>query len=235
MNFTEWLQTRLNAHGAKITVDGDWGRESIAALRAFQAKRGLPVTGVADKASIDALKRHASDGDNRIMPVPVTASVGAMPPWMAEMHRRMGLHEINDTEPLIDWLKIGRFLGNPRNLPWCGDAVETAIVKTLPDEIVPSNPFFAQNWKDFGVECGFIVGAIGVIKWSPNAGHVGIVAGLDGSDRINLLGGNQQNAINIASFPRKAFIASRWPKTFPIQNYPPLQGSGGRADLGSTR
>ena len=46
-------------------------------------------------------------------------------------------------------------------------------------------------------------------------GHVGIVAGVSGS-KVNLLGGNQSNAINIRSFPRAKFIAFRWPKTFPV-------------------
>ena len=99
-----------------------------------------------------------------------------MPPWLLEMNRRMGLHEGRDNRALSAWLRIGRFLGDPAKLPWCGDAVETAIVKTLPDEPVPSNPFWAQAWKAFGIDAGGpIVGSIGVIRWSAKAGHVGIV------------------------------------------------------------
>lgn len=234
MTFIAWLQERLVAHGAKIGVDGDWGRSSIAALEAFQAGVGLPVTGVADARTVKALKLDPVRPHLTTV-MPVAASATNLPPWMAEMHRKMGLDEVRDNVALIDWLKIGRYLGNPKDLPWCGDAVETCIAKTLPREPLPSNPFYAQAWASFGIDVEApIVGAIGVIRWTPISGHVGIVAGVSGS-RVNLLGGNQRDAINIASFPRGKFIAFRWPASFPIQHYPPLQGTAALADLAGTR
>lgn len=229
MTFEKWLQTRLNVHGARLVVDGDWGRNSIAALKAFQAKRRLSVSGVADKATVDALRLAPPQSNATISPPPAEV----MPPWMAEMHRRSGLHEVRDNAALIDWLKIGRYLGNPKTLPWCGDAVESAIAKVLPEEPLPSNPFWAQAWKNFGRDVSEpIVGSIGVIRWSASAGHVGIVAGVSGST-VNLLGGNQSNAINVTGFARSKFIAFRWPSTYAVKAYPALKGtalaSGGLA------
>ncbi|MCL6708601.1 peptidoglycan-binding protein [Pseudomonas sp. R2.Fl] len=224
MIFEQWLQSRLNAHGASIVANGDWGRVSIEALKVFQKRMGLAVTGVADQASVEAL---------RINPSPrapaVVAPTANMPPWMAEMHRRMGLHEVRDNAALTAFLKLGRFLGDPRDLPWCGDAVESCMAKVLPAEPLPGNPFFAQAWASFGVDAGGpIVGAIGVIRWSPSSGHVGIVAGTDGR-KVHLLGGNQSNAINVSTFDigtkDKGFIAFRWPKTFPVTRYPALKGA----------
>lgn len=234
MKFEEWLQQRLVAHGADIDIDGDWGRSSIQALENFQRSKGLPVTGIADKASVGALRANPSGGAPA--PAPAVIAGSSMPPWMAEMHRKMSLHEVRDNAVLSEWMRsLGRYLGNPKDLPWCGDAVESCIAKTLPREPLPSNPFFAQAWAKFGVDAGGpIVGAIGVIRWTPSSGHVGFVAGIDG-DRINLLGGNQSNAINISSFPRAKFIAFRWPSTFPIQYYPALKGSAVKADFASTR
>lgn len=229
MEFTKWLQSRLVAHGAKIAVDGDLGRNTIAALEAFQKAKKLKVTGVSDNNTVNAL-RAQPNGDAGNTNVPAN-----MPPWMAEMHRKMGLHEVRDNGTLSDWLRIGKYLGNPANLPWCGDAIESCMAKTLPKEPLPSNPFFAQAWKDFGIDATApVVGSIGVIRWTTSSGHVGIVAGVDG-DRINLLGGNQSNAINISSFPRNKFIAFRWPSTFPMQYYPALKGKAPTADLASTR
>lgn len=234
MTFVAWLQERLVAHGARIGIDGDWGRNSISALEAFQKSKGLSVTGVADQKTVAAL-RASPRADGTATPVPMAAASTNMPPWMAEMHRKMGLHENWDNAVLSAWLRIGRYLGNPSDLPWCGDAVESCIAKTLPRETLPSNPFFAQAWKGFGIDAtGPIVGSIGVIRWNASSGHVGFVAGVDG-DRVNLLGGNQSNAINISSFPRSKFIAFRWPSTFPIQHYPALQGRAASADLTSTR
>lgn len=231
MTFERWLQTRLVAHGYPVQVDGDWGRNSIEATKRYQKSQGLPVTGVADAATINALKRDP----DRISTPAVEPPAETMPPWMAEMHRRMGLHEVRDKAKLIDFLKIGKFLGDPSSLPWCGDMVESCIAKTLPSELLPSNPFFAQNWSKFGRDTGSpIVGAVGVIKWSASSGHVGFVAGVDGT-KVVLLGGNQSNAITLASFPRSKFIAFRWPLTFDIKQYPALKGKAPTINEGATR
>lgn len=237
MDFTRWLQTRLAIHGHGLRIDGDFGSQTRAALVAFQAKNGIKASGVADAATIAALRRNPDDevkaGEPKVVPAPAET----MPPWMAEMHRRKGLHEGRDNAELRDWLAAGKALGNPAKLPWCGDAVETSIVKTLAGEVVPSNPFWAQAWAGFGVDAkGPKVGAVGVIKWSKTAGHVGFVAAHDEKKkRVLLLGGNQSNAITLAWFPLSKFIAFRWPKSFPIKTYAPLTGAAGSGSASGTR
>lgn len=231
MNYEQWVQSRLTLHGFAVPVDGDWGRVSINQLRNFQAMMGLAVTGVTDAATEAALKAQPADGRPDFRPAPAQT----MPPWMAELHRRMGLHEVTHKASLIDFLKIGKFLGDPARLPWCGDAIESAVAKVLPSEALPSNPFWAQAWASFGIDVREpIVGAIGVIRWSAKAGHVGVVAGVE-AGKVILLGGNQSNAITLASFPRDRFIAFRWPKTYPVKAYPPLRGKAVALDEGATR
>ena len=222
MDFTTWLQTRLKELGYYTAkIDGDWGGLSVAALEQFQRAYGLKVTSVSDRATVDALK-VATVGDKPVAEAPTEA----MPPWMAEMYRRMGMHEVRNNASLIEFLKIGKYLGNPKDLPWCGDGVESCILKVLPKEPVPSNPFFAQNWKNFGIDVGRpIVGAVGVIKWTPTSGHVGFIAGVSGNS-VEMLGANQNNEINITRFsmgtPSRGFIAFRWPRSFPFKSYPAL-------------
>lgn len=232
MTFETWLQSRLVAYGYKIGVDGVIGPETTGALKDFQRKRKIRQTGVADKETISALRLEPSKSGKvrKTLEVPTED----MPPWMAEMWRRKGLHEARDNKTLTEWLRAGRLLGNPAKLPWCGDAVETCIVKTLPDEPVPNNPFWAQAWANFGVGVDPIVGSIGVIRWSSRAGHVGIVADASAS-RITLLGGNQSNAITLSSFPRSKFIAFRWPKTYPVKHYQPVTGKAGAGSHKGTR
>jgi peptidoglycan hydrolase-like protein with peptidoglycan-binding domain len=41
------LQRQLNAHGAKLTVDGDFGPLTAAAVKSYQSKHGLGVDGIA--------------------------------------------------------------------------------------------------------------------------------------------------------------------------------------------
>ncbi|MBO6759258.1 MAG: TIGR02594 family protein [Roseibium sp.] len=235
LRFNTWLQERLVVHGFEIDVDGDIGNATTRALQFFQDERGLAVTGLATQETVKALRQGPRGGRKvPMMDVPDQT----MPPWLTEMNRRRGLHEKRDNAALSAWLRIGKFLGNPAKLPWCGDAVETCIVKTLPDEAVPSNPFWAQAWKGFGRDAkGPIVGSIGVIRWNKRSGHVGFVVGYDARrKRVHLMGGNQQNAVTIASFPEAKFIAYRWPLTFPIRHYPPMRAqSPAPADFASTR
>jgi len=235
LTFEEWIQRRLNLHGANIAEDGDIGNETTSAIKRFQALKGLKVSGLADSDTVKLL-RQSPDGRGRVATRDVPAQI--MPPWLLEMNRRMGLHEVRNRSTLSKWLKAGRFLGDPAKLPWCGDAVETCIVKTLPDEPVPSNPFWAQAWSTFGKDAGGpLVGAIGVIRWTARSGHVGIVVGYDAARRrVYLMGGNQQNAVTISSFPANRFIAFRWPQTFPFRQYPAIRAeSVAPADFHATR
>ncbi|MDS7595485.1 TerB N-terminal domain-containing protein [Agrobacterium tumefaciens] len=60
------IQQALADRGYAVgTVDGVWGRRSIAALKAFQTSEGLPTTGVVDETTLKALvappQRSAGD------------------------------------------------------------------------------------------------------------------------------------------------------------------------------
>lgn len=234
MTFEQWLQSRLAAFGYDVgTISGSFGARSRAALTKFQEDRRLRVTGVADAPTVASL-RLRPPGESK--PVPA-APVERMPPWMAEMYRKKGLHETGDNSELSAWLRIGKFLGNPAKLPWCGDAIESAIVKTLPTEPVPDNPFWAQGWAKFGAKAPpGAVGSIGVIRWSAKAGHVGVVAEYDARrQRVKLLGGNQSNAITLSWFPLTKFIGFRWPKTAPYKVYPTLNDDGTSGSMSGTR
>lgn len=66
MTFEEWVQSRLTAHGFSVgPIDGKLGPNSLAALRAFQAARKLPLTGVTDAMTVEALRTSASSAPVR--------------------------------------------------------------------------------------------------------------------------------------------------------------------------
>lgn len=57
MDFNQWLQSRLTAHGyACGVIDGVLGATTIGALKAFQAGLGLEPSGNADAATVAALR-----------------------------------------------------------------------------------------------------------------------------------------------------------------------------------
>ncbi len=49
------IQKALDKSGAKLKVDGLMGKGTEGALRAYQKKHGLKVTGTADKATLKSL------------------------------------------------------------------------------------------------------------------------------------------------------------------------------------
>ncbi len=49
------VQKALDKSGAKLKVDGLMGKKTEAALRAYQKKHSLKVTGTADKATLKSL------------------------------------------------------------------------------------------------------------------------------------------------------------------------------------
>lgn len=52
----EVIQTRLNANGASLTVDGDFGSMTAKAISDFQKKNGLEATGILDTKTLELLK-----------------------------------------------------------------------------------------------------------------------------------------------------------------------------------
>jgi uncharacterized protein (TIGR02594 family) len=211
------VQSALIAAGYDIGpsgADGDFGRDSIAGLKAFQRAKGLQGLGVIGPKTL-ALLFPGEQGQ-----------VEAVPAWYANLLAKRGLHEGLDNKELRDYLKSdGQQLGDPSKLPWCGDAVQTAIALTLPEEVVPTNPYWAQNWAKFGVALEEpALGAILVFKRT-GGGHVGFYAGEDAKNYF-VLGGNQRNSVSIAPVAKKQAISVRWPRTVPLPR-------GGRIKLKS--
>ena len=55
------LQQKLNALGASLEMDGEYGSTTAGAVKAFQHARNLPATGEADRATLEALGLAAAD------------------------------------------------------------------------------------------------------------------------------------------------------------------------------
>lgn len=57
MNFEQWLQSRLTAHGYPVgVIDGKLGKITVAALKAFQKAKGIVPSGIANEATVAALR-----------------------------------------------------------------------------------------------------------------------------------------------------------------------------------
>ena len=58
---TAAMQKALNDHGADLNGDGEFGSKTLAALKTFQQKAGLPITGKGDAATFAALGLAPAD------------------------------------------------------------------------------------------------------------------------------------------------------------------------------
>lgn len=192
-------------------LDGVRGRRTIVAVKQFQTSRGLEADGMVGRETLRALFENH-------LPSVTETTHGDYTPWMDEIERVMGLHEVHHKKRLWDWLRSdGGTVGDPSQVPWCGDAVQTAIALSMPDEPIPTNPYLAANWMKFGKSVEPQFGSV-LVFWrgSPSSwkGHVGFYVGETDTHYL-VRGGNQQNKV-CDSFIAKNRLregGSRWPST----------------------
>lgn len=210
MNFTQWVQTRLEFHGFNPgAVDGAYGRRTRNALIAFQRENNLSPNGNATAETVAKLRTSA---------LPNAAPKRELPeefPWMGIGLRKKGLHENRDNTALREFLKSdGHALGDPAKLPWCGDFVETCLALALPEEALPINPYMARNWLKFGKESAPTYGAVLVFERPGSAwsGHVCFYCAEDAT-HFHVLGGNQSDSISVTRIARNRLLDARMPLT----------------------
>lgn len=190
-------------------ADGIRGRQTIAAVKRFQSASHLTVDGIAGPATLRALFGGAT--------VSASESPDACP-WLEQAFRTKGLHERRDNAALREFLKSdGGTVGDPAKVPWCGDFVQTCIALSMPDEVLPNNPYAAINWLKFGRECAPQRGAV-LVFWrgSPDGwqGHVGFYVSEDAT-HYHVIGGNQSDSITVSRIAKTRLRkgGSRWPLT----------------------
>jgi uncharacterized protein (TIGR02594 family) len=114
----------------------------------------------------------------------------------------------------MNWVKImdsqvQRDYSND-DIPWCGLFTGYCLEKNGFDAV--SKPLWARNWANYGIKLSEPVwGCIGSYRRG-SGGHVGFIVGEDQSRRHHyLLGGNQNNAVNVTAISRIRLIAIAWP------------------------
>jgi uncharacterized protein (TIGR02594 family) len=208
------IQTALDGKGFNPGgIDGIWGRNTIKAVRAFQAANGLKVDGIAGPNTLAKLI-----GGGGATGGAAAATAAAPMVWYEEAKRLFGLREgqgAKDNPVIIDWAdQLG--IDYPHDdIAWCGLFVAHCIGATLSDEALPANPLGARNWARFGEAATEALGAI-LVFWreSPASGkgHVGFYHGEDGT-AYHVLGGNQGDSVSITRVAKSRLVAIRRPST----------------------
>ena len=108
--------------------------------------------------------------------------------------RYVGLHESKHNK------KLARTVGvNPRRTPWCGAFVGAVVKKA--GKSVPNGYMKAASWKRVGKAVSLKKARKGdiVVVRTKYGSHVGFYAGQK-NGRVQLLGGNQSNRVQISGY-----------------------------------
>lgn len=202
------LQSKLSKLGFDPgPTDGIMGPHTESAIIAFKRSKGLKPRPWVGPLTWKLL----------FEPPPIKEMADDLP-WMIEAKKALNRHEVYDNQWLKNWLSSdGHALGDPAKLPWCGDFVETSMRLALPNEPIPKNPYWALNWRKFGIQTLPTYGCVASIQ-RKGGGHVGYLVGEDKS-RYYVMGGNQSNKSSVVPVDKSRFVPEsfRWPSTFPVR------------------
>jgi uncharacterized protein (TIGR02594 family) len=149
------------------------------------------------------------------------------PPWLAAARSQIGVREIPGPQhsPGVMGMvaRAAGWLGirvTDDETPWCGTFVASCMAAAGFSPPRGAIGVRASWWAGWGQPLSSTatrppLGAIAVFTRA-GGGHVGFVTAVYANGDLDILGGNQRNAVNIARFPRARLSAFRWPPGTPI-------------------
>jgi uncharacterized protein (TIGR02594 family) len=136
-------------------------------------------------------------------------------PWMDRARKEIGIREVPGRK---DNPRIEEYLGTtdydlPEDytdeVPWCSGFVNWVMEKS---GYKGTDSAWSQSWRHWGKGMGSpAYGCIVVFNWGNGHGHVGFCFDAD-KDGIDVLGGNQDDEVDITRFRYSKVVAYRWPK-----------------------
>ena len=233
------IQILLNKFGNSFSVDGVFTAELAAAIEKFQKDEvGLSrPDGVVDPGG---KTWRTLNGQKPGAPPP-----GPMnkPNWISIAEGEIGQKEKAGAQHNPRIIEYHATTGGFKDdeTAWCSSFVNWVMKKAGQGG---TNSAGAVSWARWGKKVEQpAYGAIAVIDWDGPGpgwkGHVGFVVGKQGSS-VLLLGGNQSNSVNVATFGTSKIIAYVYPSNFEIPanffSFGEAEGDfGGDTDMSNTR
>lgn len=145
-------------------------------------------------------------------------------PWMATGKGYMGTKEVPgpvDNPQVVGMFALAGFSGvKDDETAWCAAFVGACLRK---NSLKASGSLAARSYEGWGLRLGSpVYGCVAVKKRTGGAswqGHVGFVVAANATT-VWLLGGNQNNAVNVTAYARRDFTAFRWPLDYPLPKNP---------------
>lgn len=155
----------------------------------------------------------------------------ADPSWLVKAREYIGTTEIvgeKHNPKVVDLWKKGKVKDKVTTdeVPWCAAFVSAVLEEA---GYVSAQTGWARSYLNWGQKIDEPrVGCVVVFSRGKVYGHVGFVVGKDRKGNLMVLGGNQDNAVNIRAFAVGRVLGYRWPhdKLIPTEPLPIITSSG---------
>lgn len=155
-----------------------------------------------------AQPRNALAADPDVAPQDIPE--GASPQAYQELAKRIGLNEQEQAAAIQDFLATGGQNLDPTTTAWCAAAVNSALKASGKEG---TGSLAARSFLDWGNPVDQPqIGDVAVFsRGDPSGwqGHVGFYMGETDDGMINVLGGNQGDAISVAPYSRDRLLGYR--------------------------
>ena len=240
------LLNRVRIPGTQqLVADGSLGVRTIFKIQAFQRSIGLEradgLIQPRSKTMTELMTRAEAGGTLQALlalmnPAPTSADLGA--PWIATAEQEIGQKEVAGAKAsnprIMEYHKAANFWAKDDTggaNAWCGSFL--AWVMSQHGHAPPANAFRAREWASFGtVLKAPVYGAIGV-KARSGGGHVAFAVGQSRDGKhYYMLGGNQNNSVNVRRYPADVWDTFVFPAGEPEGDPLPVY-QGTASDAGS--
>lgn len=194
------LQLILNHNGADLVADGIFGPKTQDAVAAFQKKNGLPGSGIIGPKTMDLLGLE-------LLPTVLTRKDEVYSTAVKEI----GTKEVfggKHNPRILEYHKTTGGFGDDETA-WCASFVNWVLAQ---HNIKGTGSASARSFLKWGKKTTTPEQGDVVVFWrvSPTSwqGHVAFLDRIDG-DKIWVLGGNQNNAVNIKAYPANQVLGFR--------------------------
>lgn len=137
-----------------------------------------------------------------------------MPSWLSIAIKELGTSELSGSSKnnprIIDYHSTTTLKASTDEIAWCSSFVNWCMKQAGFDY---TRSAAARSWLKYGTALNRpAFGCITILSRGsdPSSGHVGFLT-YNGADKIMLLGGNQNDKVSLASYPKSKVLGYRWP------------------------
>jgi uncharacterized protein (TIGR02594 family) len=198
------LQKALNRNGFDLLEDGDFGPLTRSAVSAFQKRMGLAGSGIIGPKTLEFLGLELRPRD----PSTIGDIRGRV---FAIAQGEIGVRSIPGPQHHPRILEYHSTTGNfsDDETAWCSSFVNWVLKQS---GIQGTGSAAARSWMQWSIPTNSPKRGDIVVLWrnDPSSwqGHVGFYVS-ETATHINILGGNQSNAVNIQAYPKSRLLGYR--------------------------